>query len=90
MEDRVFTLEADGAPILCFPAGTHREAQSLLKEAWLLSDLRSVKSHDKPVWDGRAKLSVRQANPEEISRFSREKKDNTEDELPIVYLVPLY
>ena len=90
MEDRVFTLEADGAPILCFPAGTHREAQSLLKEAWLLSDLRTVKSRDEPVWDGQAKLSVRHATPEEISRFSRERKDAAEDDLPIVYLVPLY
>jgi hypothetical protein len=90
MEDRVFTLEADGAAILCFPAGTYREAQSLLKEAWLLSDLRTVKSCDKPVWDGQAKLSVRPANNEEISRFAREKKDNAEDDLPIVYLVPLY
>lgn len=72
------------------PAATHREAQSLLKESWLLSDLRTVKSQDKPVWDGKAKLSVRPAAPEEISRFSREKKDNAEDDLSIVYLVPLY
>ena len=67
MEDRVFTLEADGAPILCFPAGTHREAQSLLKEAWLLSDLRTVKARDKPVWDGQAKLSVRHATPRKLA-----------------------
>ena len=90
MEDRVFTLEADGAPILCFPAGNDREAQNLLKEAWLLSDLRTVKTRDKPVWDGRAKLSVRPATTEEISRFSREKNDSAQDDLPIVYLVPLY
>jgi|KBSSwiStaDraftv2_1062776.scaffolds.fasta_scaffold393479_2 hypothetical protein len=90
MQERVFTLEANGIPILCFPAGTHREAQSLLKEVWLLSDLRTIKSRDKPVWDGQARLSVRQATPEEISRFTREKKDTTEDDLPIVYLVPLY
>lgn len=88
MGERVFTLEADGQPILCFPAGSYKEAQRLLKEHWLLSDLRTVKSRDRPVWDGRAKLKVRNASPEETERFSRAPKA-PDDELPIVYLVPL-
>jgi hypothetical protein len=63
MGERIFTLEADGQPILCFPARSYKEAQSLLKEQWLLSDLRTVRSQDRPVWDGRAKLKVSNALP---------------------------
>jgi hypothetical protein len=88
LAERIFTLEADEQPILCFPAVSYKEAQSLLKEHWLLSDLRAVKARPKPVWDGRAKLKVRNASPEETERFSREAKAS-DDDLPIVYLVPL-
>ena len=84
--ERVYTLEADGQPILCFQAASFKEAQSLLKEQWLLSDLRTVKFRDTPVWDGKARLKVRNALPEEAERFTREAKPGEED-LPIVYLV---
>jgi hypothetical protein len=89
-EDRIYTIEIAARAILCFPARTLREAQSLLKEAWLLDDLRAVRSHGVAVWDGKAKLVVRNANPAEQARFLREAKHNESDDLPIVYLVELY
>ena len=88
--DRVYTIEIGGRAILSFPAKSLREAQSLLKEAWLLDDLRAVKSNGVPVWDGKTKLVVRNANPAEEARFLREAKHNEADDLPIVYLVELY
>ena len=88
--DRIYTIEIGGRAILSFPAKTLREAQSLLKEAWLLDDLRAVRSQGVPVWDGKTKLLVRNANPAEEARFSREAKHNEDDDLPIVYLVELY
>ncbi len=88
--DRIYTIEIGGRAILSFPAKTLREAQSLLKEAWLLDDLRAVRSQGVPVWDGKTKLLVRNANPAEEARFIREAKHNDADDLPIVYLVELY
>ena len=88
--DRVYTIEIGGRAILCFPAKSLREAQSILKEAWLLDDLRAVRSNGVPVWDGKTRLVVRNAEPAEEARFSREAKHNEADDLPIVYLVELY
>ena len=84
------TIEIGGRAILSFPAKSLREAQSLLKEAWLLDDLRAVRSQGVPVWDGKTKLVVRNAGPAEEARFIREAKHNEDDDLPIVYLVELY
>ena len=88
--DRVYTIEIAARAILCFPARTLREAQSILKEAWLLDDLRAVRSQGVPLWDGKARLVVRNANPAEEARFLREARHSDSDDLPIVYLVELY
>ena len=88
--DRIYTIEIGGRAILSFPAKSLREAQSILKEAWLLDDLRAVRSNGVPVWDGKTRLVVRNAGPAEEARFSREAKHNEDDDLPIVYLVELY
>jgi hypothetical protein len=90
-EERVYTLEIGGIPVLTFRARNHREAQSILKEEWLLADLRAIRSNGVPVWDGKAKLSVRNADATEASRYERESKHQPiPDDLPIVYLVELY
>jgi hypothetical protein len=87
-DDRVYILEIDGRPVLAFPAHSFREAQSLLKEDWLLDDLRKLKSRGSAVWDGKTKPVVRNADAAEGERFARESKHNTDD-LPIVYLIEL-
>jgi hypothetical protein len=90
-EERVYTLEIGGRPVLCFPASNHREAQSLLKEEWLRDDLRQIKSGGAPLWDGQEKLLVRNADTVETGRYEREAKSlPAGDDLPIVYLVALY
>jgi len=88
-QDRVYTLEIAGKPVLAFPARSFREAQSLLKEEWLKTDLRETKSDGAPLWDGSAKLSVRNADGAESARFAQEVRRVDADDLPIVYLVPL-
>lgn len=91
MSDRVYTLEVGGRPVLCFPAARLQDAQSRVKEDWLHADLRELKSAGKPLWDGREKLAVRQANSFEAARFERESKSlPAGGDLPIVFLVVLY
>jgi predicted metal-dependent phosphoesterase TrpH len=85
-DDRIYILEIEGKPVLAFPAHSFREAQSLLKEDWLLDDLRALKSHGTAVWDGKNKPVVRNADVAEGERFAQESKGNTDD-LPIVYLI---
>ena len=85
--DRVYALEIGGRAVLTFPAHSFREAQSLLKEAWLLDDLRALKSGGETVWDGKTRLTVRNADAAEIGHFERGSKHHTGDDLPIVYLV---
>jgi hypothetical protein len=90
-QERVYTLLVGGRATLAFPAHSLQEAQSLLREEWLRSDLREAKSDGEPLWDSQAKLSVRNALPDEMARFEREAKNlPADDDLPIVYLVQLY
>jgi hypothetical protein len=88
--DRIYTVEIGGRAVLTFPAKSLREAQSLIKEAWLLDDLRELKSRGARLWDGKEKLVVRNARPDETVRFERRVKSAEGDDLPIVYLVELY
>ena len=90
MGDRIFTLEILGKAILCFPAAGLREAQSLVKEEWLRNDLREIRSVGVPIWDGISKLIIRNATLGEADQFEKEGPALKGDELPIVYLIPLY
>jgi len=88
--DRIYTVDIGGKAVLTFPAKSLREAQGLIKEAWLLDDLRELKSKGARLWDGKEKLVVRNARPDEAARFERRAKSTEGDDLPIVYLVELY
>ena len=91
-DERVYTLEIAGKPVLTFAARNLPEAQSLAREAWLRDDLQELRSQGAALWDGKARLSVRNANDVEASRYQRESKNvpADPDELAIVYLVELY
>lgn len=91
MDERLYVLEIGERAILCFAAAGFKEAQSLLKEEWLRADLKALRSTGKQLWDGQARLRVRQADAAESARFERESKSLPQDgDLPIVYLVDLY
>lgn len=86
---RVFVLVVGDTPILAFEARNTPEARELCSEPWLLDDLGSLKSEGRPIWNGQDKISVRPANPDEVSLFRE--ADGTEDaeEILLVYLVAL-
>ena len=66
---RVFTLEADGRPILAFEASGTREAQQLCQESWLLNDLSILTSSGARLRTAKSKLSVRLASTDEATIF---------------------
>ena len=65
---RIFTLEIGGKPTVSFVASV-REAQELLKEAWLLEDLRGLTSEGNALWDGSKPLRARPASEHEAERY---------------------
>ena len=87
---RIFTIEIGDTPTLTFQAQNMREAQELCHEQWLKDDLAQAKSHDVPLWDGKAKLRVRAALPDESAVFAEAKNiGQRTDGLMLVYLVEL-
>ena len=87
---RIFTIEIGDTPTLTFEAQNMREAQELCHEQWLKDDLAQAKSHDVPLWDGKAKLRVRTALPDESAVFAEAKNTGQRtDGLMLVYLVEL-
>ena len=88
---RVFTLLVDGKPTLAFEARNIQEAQQLCKEPWLRSDLQSLKSNGTQLGTASSILSVRTANQEEASLFTKavaEAPAEAED-MVLAYLVEL-
>ena len=87
--EKVYVIESGGVVILAFAATSHREAQSLLREEWLKSDLRDIRVGGKPVWDGVTKLTIRHAGMEEAERYAAGTKaaPDEDDDLQLVYLV---
>ncbi len=91
-EDRVYTLTIGDKAILTFPAQSFSEARGLVRENWLLEDLRALKSGGVAVWDGKANPAVRNATDAEQMRFVREVKSlpDNDGDLQIVYLIEIY
>ena len=87
--NRVFVIEINGNAILAFEATTMREAMELGRETWLRSELQQLTLNDAPVWDSKAPIRARTASPEEAEIFRRADKDDSADDLPMVYLIEL-
>ena len=89
--ESVFVLEIGGTPAVAFQAVSIVEARGLPREQWMHNDLLEARSKGAPLWDGRAKLSVRNATPQETARFLETKATAADgsDDLVLVYLVDL-
>jgi hypothetical protein len=88
--ERVYILEVAQRPILAFVAARFSEALELGREQWLRGDLRRRTSGGTPIWDGKTRISIRGATPDEIAGYaSRSSETDVEDELGIVYIVTL-
>jgi hypothetical protein len=83
----VFVLEIAGQPILAFRAATSRQARELAKEDWLQEDLKRMTTGHRPLWDGKAPMRVRRAQPAEEVYYVDAKAENAAGDLPLVYLV---
>jgi hypothetical protein len=88
---RTFVLLIGDKPIFVLETVTQHEAQQIRYERWLLDDLRRLKSNGAALWDGRSKLKVRPALPNERDAYLAEAASarNSNDEILIVYLVEL-
>ena len=87
--ERVFVLVIDDVPILAFQARSMSEALELAREAWLIDDLKHLTSDRVPLWDGKAPIRTRSAQPDEAARYQRGQIEapQSEGELPLVFLV---
>jgi hypothetical protein len=87
---RIFTIEIGDTPTLTFEAQNIREAQELCHEQWLKDDLAQARTHDIPLWDGKAKLRARVARPDESALFAEATNNGQpSDRLMLVFLVEL-
>jgi hypothetical protein len=85
----VFVLEIAGRPTLAFEATSAKEAKELLHERWLLDDLLKHRTNGLPLWDGKEKLRIGLASGEHVPEVKARLSQVRDQELPIVYLVPL-
>jgi hypothetical protein len=85
----IFVVEASGTSLVAFPADNVQEAASLRREIWFVDELRSLTSHGRRIWDGSAKLILRQANTSERARFHEAARGLFTFDMPLVYLVEL-
>ena len=88
--NKVYVLQVGDRPILSYEADSFNSARGLIKEQWLLSDLKKARSNAAVVWDGKAALTVRNASVEETEVFAAGKQAAKEtDDMLIVYLIEL-
>jgi hypothetical protein len=65
----IYILEVGGKPTVAFEAHGLREASEVARERWLLDELRQLRSHGAPVWDGKAAVRPRIATLPEVSIY---------------------
>jgi hypothetical protein len=86
--DKVYVLEIGGLPILAYEADSFNNARGLIKEQWLLSDLKEARSNRVALWDGKSPLTVRNSSVQESEIFAAGKVEAKEtDDMLIVYLI---
>lgn len=91
----MFTLEIGGKPIAITDADEAR-AWAIFESDEFRQDLTVLTSDGVPLWDGRARLSIRPSSDEEISSFEAPVLDaadgldeDGEDSLSVTFLVPI-
>jgi hypothetical protein len=92
----MFTIEIGGKPIAVVDA-PETDVRELLDQDDFMEDLSSLTTEGKPLWDGRAALTIRPSTPDEVaeyedSAFDDEDEDEEEDDeesSTVYFLVPL-
>ena len=80
----LFTIEAEGRPIMVLTAEDWEEAREFADGEALRADLLVLEHEGRPLWDGGSGLLVREARPGEVSAwqasFARACADGDADE----------
>ena len=67
----LFSIEIDGRPIMAFNASSLSEAQAFGADEDLRADLQVLEGPDGPLWDGQAKIVVRDALADEAALWEQ-------------------
>lgn len=65
---KLFTIEVAGRPLLVFPEADSGAAEELALSS-IGPDLLDFEADGEPLWDGEEKLVVREAGPDEVTRW---------------------
>ncbi len=89
----MFTVEIAGRAIAVTNADED-QARDLIESEEFLEDLTIIHSDGKPIWDGKAKLELRTATPDEEEEFEDaddlDEDDEAEDGEPsVVFLIDI-
>ena len=80
----LFTIEAEGQPVMVVAAEDWEEAREFADSEALRADLTVLEHEGRPLWDGESGLLVREARPGEVSTwkasFARACADGDADE----------
>ena len=80
----LFTIEAEGRPVMVVAAEDWEEAREFADGEALRADLTVLEHEGRPLWDGESGLLVREARPGEVSTwkasFARACADGDADE----------
>lgn len=75
----MFTLEIAGRPIAVIGA-EEEDARDIVESEAFQADLRRLLHDAMPLWDGKAPLTLRPANEEEVAEFQAEEDEGDEEE----------
>jgi len=89
----MFTVEIAGRAIAVTNAD-EAQARELIESEEFREDLTVIQSEGKPIWDGKAKLELRPATPDEEEEFEDaddldEEDEADEDEPSVVFLIDI-
>ncbi|RDI60978.1 hypothetical protein [Microvirga subterranea] len=91
----MFTLEIGGRPVAVTDA-EEAQAWAIFESDEFRQDLTVLTSGGLPLWDGKARLSIRPSSDEEVSAFEAPVldaadglDDDEEDSLSVTFLVPI-
>ena len=90
IETRIFTLEIDGKPTVCFTASSLSDAIEICSLDLLREDLGSLACNGVPLCSSEAELTARAARADEIEAFRNATRlTPPSDELTFAFLVQL-
>ena len=76
----MFTLEIGGRPVAVLNLPAIADAEELLGDQEFRDDLTALQSEGRPLWDGQAAMSLREATADERAEFENSAADEEDDE----------